>query len=173
MKRKILIIGIAIIIVAAIAGVIAWQKFFSERPVACTMEAKLCPDGSAVGRTGPKCEFALCPKEDLIQVESPRANEIISSPLIIKGKARGNWFFEASFPVVLVNWDGLIIAQGIATAKSDWMTSEFVPFEVALEFKKPASIKGVVNRGSLILKKDNPSGLPKYDDALEIPILFE
>jgi hypothetical protein len=30
-------------------------------PVACTQEAKLCPDGSAVGRTGPNCEFALCP----------------------------------------------------------------------------------------------------------------
>jgi hypothetical protein len=30
-------------------------------PVACSMEAKLCPDGSAVGRTGPNCEFAPCP----------------------------------------------------------------------------------------------------------------
>lgn len=30
-------------------------------PVACTKEAKICPDGSAVGRTGPKCEFAACP----------------------------------------------------------------------------------------------------------------
>lgn len=29
--------------------------------IACTMEAKICPDGSAVGRTGPKCEFAECP----------------------------------------------------------------------------------------------------------------
>jgi hypothetical protein len=29
--------------------------------IACTMEAKLCPDGSAVGRTGPDCEFAECP----------------------------------------------------------------------------------------------------------------
>jgi tryptophan-rich sensory protein len=28
---------------------------------ACTQEAKLCPDGSAVGRTGPNCEFAPCP----------------------------------------------------------------------------------------------------------------
>jgi hypothetical protein len=27
----------------------------------CTMEAKLCPDGSAVGRVGPNCEFAPCP----------------------------------------------------------------------------------------------------------------
>jgi len=31
-------------------------------PQACTMEAKLCPDGSAVGRTGPNCEFAPCPQ---------------------------------------------------------------------------------------------------------------
>ena len=29
--------------------------------VGCTMEAKLCPDGSVVGRGGPQCEFALCP----------------------------------------------------------------------------------------------------------------
>lgn len=30
-------------------------------PQACTAEAKICPDGSAVGRTGPNCEFAPCP----------------------------------------------------------------------------------------------------------------
>ena len=28
---------------------------------ACTQEAKICPDGSAVGRIGPDCEFAPCP----------------------------------------------------------------------------------------------------------------
>jgi hypothetical protein len=27
----------------------------------CTMDAKICPDGSAVGRSGPRCEFAACP----------------------------------------------------------------------------------------------------------------
>ena len=30
---------------------------------ACTLEAKLCPDGSAVGREGPNCEFAACPAQ--------------------------------------------------------------------------------------------------------------
>lgn len=29
--------------------------------VFCTMEAKLCPDGSYVGRSGPNCEFDPCP----------------------------------------------------------------------------------------------------------------
>lgn len=36
----------------------------STQPVACTMDAKLCADGSSVGRTGPDCAFAACPGED-------------------------------------------------------------------------------------------------------------
>ncbi len=39
----------------------AWP--FTPKEVACTMEAKLCPDGSYVGRTGPNCEFTACPGE--------------------------------------------------------------------------------------------------------------
>ncbi len=33
----------------------------SGRKVVCTMDAKICPDGSTVGRKGPNCEFAPCP----------------------------------------------------------------------------------------------------------------
>ncbi len=33
----------------------------AETDVMCTQEAKQCPDGSYVGRTGPNCEFAKCP----------------------------------------------------------------------------------------------------------------
>jgi len=33
----------------------------TPQAVACTMEAKACPDGSYVGRTGPNCEFTACP----------------------------------------------------------------------------------------------------------------
>ncbi|MDD2656045.1 MAG: Gmad2 immunoglobulin-like domain-containing protein [Patescibacteria group bacterium] len=107
--------------------------------------------------------------QDKIILDNPRPNQIITSPLTITGKARGTWFFEASFPVVLTDWDGIIIAQGIATAKSDWMTEDFVPFEATLTFQTPT----YKNNGSLILKKDNPSGLPEYDEALEIPVLFD
>ena len=38
------------------------KKSANPSPVACTMEAKQCPDGSYVGRTGPNCEFTSCPK---------------------------------------------------------------------------------------------------------------
>ena len=107
-------------------------------------------------------------KAGLIRLDSPQPGAVITSPLIVKGEARGNWFFEASFPLVLVDWDGKIIAESYAQAKDEWMMEEFVPFEGTLVFEKP--IYGV--RGALILKKDNPSGLPEHDDALEIPIMF-
>ena len=108
-------------------------------------------------------------KMDLIRIDNPRPNQEIESPLTIEGEARGTWFFEADFPVILVNWDGLIIAEGVATAQDDWMTEDFVKFKAELNFEKP----DYKNNGALILKKDNPSGLPENDDALEIPIIFK
>jgi hypothetical protein len=51
-------------------------------PVACTMEAKQCPDGSYVGRTGPKCEFSACPNAIQTQTykdwKTIRVGEIVS-----------------------------------------------------------------------------------------------
>ncbi len=32
-----------------------------DRKIFCTQEAKRCPDGTWVGRTGPNCEFSKCP----------------------------------------------------------------------------------------------------------------
>jgi len=55
-----LVIIVSIIIIAV--GVFAYyNQNLQPGSTACTEEAKLCPDGSAVGRTGPNCEFAPCP----------------------------------------------------------------------------------------------------------------
>ena len=86
--------------------------------------------------------------KDLIRIETPLPENTITSPLIIRGEARGMWFFEATFPIVLVNWDGLIIAEGYATAKNGWMTEDYVPFEAKLEFTADTTVS---NRGALIL----------------------
>ncbi len=93
---------------------------------------------------------------------------------MLEGKARGYWFFEGSFPVVLTNWDGLIIAEGFATAEGEWMTEDFVPFKGELTYTSPykAGDPDFMKRGSLILKKDNPSGLPENDDAFELTVFF-
>ncbi|MDP2691785.1 MAG: Gmad2 immunoglobulin-like domain-containing protein [bacterium] len=110
---------------------------------------------------------------ELIEISRPAPGSAISSPLKITGKARGNWYFEATFPVVLVDWDGLIIAEGYATAKDEWMTTDFVPFEATLEFTKPEDRGPQSVRSSLILQRSNPSGLPENAAALEIPITFK
>lgn len=107
-------------------------------------------------------------KTDLIRVSQPRPNDLIQSPLKITGEARGFWFFEASFPIVLNDENGEKIGFGIAKTLSDWMTEDFVPFEAEIEFQKPATKKG-----NLILEKDNPSGLPEHDDSLRLPVRFE
>lgn len=167
---------IVVLVIAGLVGYFDWKKRNAvEKPevVYCTQEAKLCSDGSYVGRSGPKCEFASCSKENLIRVFSPIANTEVAIPLLILGEARGFWFFEASFPVFLVDWDGRIIAQGIATAQDEWMTEDFVPFTAELEFQKPEFIGDFSKRGALIFKKDNPSGLPEHDDALEMPVIFK
>lgn len=144
--------------------------------VACTMDAKVCPDGSAVGRVGPNCEFAPCPEpepspeNDLIRVTAPTAQSTITSPVTITGMTRGTWFFEGSFPISIVNWDGLIIGEGVATAQGEWMTEDFVPFTASITYTIDPQTP--YNRGAIILKKDNPSGLPEHDDALEVPVMF-
>ena len=106
-------------------------------------------------------------KDNLIRVANPRPNAVVKSPLVVKGMARGTWFFEASFPVRLFNGNGEEIARGVAQAKSDWMTTEFVPFEVTLVFTMPTT-----TTGTLLLDKDNPSGLPENEDALRMPVHF-
>lgn len=62
-------VAVGLVIAALLAGIsyYYWQMrpagpFWQEQ--GCTTEAKICPDGSAVGRSGPNCEFAACPGEE-------------------------------------------------------------------------------------------------------------
>jgi len=107
-------------------------------------------------------------KSNLIFSYSPLPGATISSPLTIRGRARGTWFFEGDFPVVLLDSRHRKIAESYATAKGEWMTEDFVDFECTLKFKH--SVAG--QKGTLILRKDNPTGLSKFDDFLAIPVNF-
>lgn len=106
-------------------------------------------------------------KSDLIVVNSPKPNDEVVSPLEITGEARGNWYFEASFPIRIEDSNGNVLGTAIASAQEDWMTTEFVSFEATLSFEDSST-----TAGKIILIKDNPSGLPEYDNQLEIPVTF-
>jgi hypothetical protein len=116
-------------------------------------------------------ETATTAKEtisDQIRVTKPQPNQLIESPLMIEGEARGTWFFEATFPVKLLDASGDVIATYFAQAQGEWMTEDFVLFKAQLIFEKP-----VTDTGVLILEKDNPSGLTENDANIEIPVSFD
>lgn len=70
MTAKVIIVLLIILLITGIGFAVynaPLKKYLSgtesgyDNPRACTTEAKICPDGSSVGRTGPDCEFAACP----------------------------------------------------------------------------------------------------------------
>lgn len=101
----------------------------------------------------------------LIRVTNPQPDQDIESPIVVSGKAKGYWFFEGTFPVKLLDENGNIITQTFAQAKGDWMTEDFVEFESVLTFTVSKNQKG-----TLILEKDNPSGLPENAKEIKIPV---
>jgi hypothetical protein len=107
-------------------------------------------------------------KKDLITVDEPRPNSIIANPLSIRGQARGYWYFEADFPVRLEDESGNVLGRGIATAQGEWMTKNFVPFAAEISFSPQAA-----GQGTLILEKNNPSGIAENYDELRLPVRFE
>ena len=62
-------IAFIVVVIVISAGVFGWM-FVNQKKVpatsqpiqkTCTEEARICLDGSYIGRTGPNCEFAPCP----------------------------------------------------------------------------------------------------------------
>lgn len=57
-------IALSFLIAFIMGGLILGKNNSTDNgKVACTQEAKICPDGSSVGRSGPECEFSPCPTE--------------------------------------------------------------------------------------------------------------
>lgn len=102
-----------------------------------------------------------------VVVNFPKLNAKLSSPILIEGKAIGTWFFEASFPIKLVDENGKLIAQSIAQTKDDWMTTDYVKFDGKIGFKADTEQKAY-----LVFQKDNPSGLPEHDAEYRIPVIL-
>ena len=165
-------------LIISIILVVGVYKFYSNiynlNNNACTTEAKICPDGTAVGRSGPDCQFMPCPiatttsEKVMVQNVNIKAGDTVESPLEVSGEAIGTWYFEATFPVKIYDNNGKLLGSTPAQAQSDWMTENFVPFKVSLYFATSTTDSGI-----LILEKDNPSGLPQNAGQYEIPIHFK
>lgn len=173
---QITIIILAIIVVLAL-GTIAYLKFSTE-------DSWLCQNGQWIRHGNPSDSMPTTGCGEVINnnvndnninsvpplensnliIDFPKANDELTSPATITGSAR-TWYFEASFPVKLLDENGKEIAIVPAQAQGDWMTDQFVPFNATLEFLVDKD-----QNGTLVLMKDNPSGLAAYDEKVEIPV---
>ena len=165
----VLITLIAIILIAT--GIIFYLKFSTEN-------TWLCQNGQWIKHGNPSspmpdsgCEINTNTNINEAPIEEQKVknlniqkNDLIVSPFELKGEAR-LWYFEASFPVKLLDAKGQEIAAVPAQAQSDWMTENWVLFAATLRYYVTQD-----QNGTLILMNDNPSGLPELEEKIEIPV---
>jgi hypothetical protein len=157
------------VVAVSLVAFLAWRDY-AQRPAYVVPDYGTKPPAGAATDTPPVFDDggSAAAHSDLIRVDTPKNGDIVKSPLTITGEARGNWYFEASFPVRLEDGNGKVLAQHYAQAEGEWMTTEFVPFTSTFPFDPPTT-----PTGTLILMKDNPSGLPEHDDEIRILVRFD
>jgi hypothetical protein len=126
------------------------------------------PDGRTYAEELPIPLTYVNASADLIKVALPYPGAVTGKSFSVTGQARGTWYFEASFPIEVLDKDGKTLAMGHAEAQGEWMTENFVPFKG--DIIVPASYMGPA---TLVLHKDNPSGLPEHDASVSFPITIE
>ncbi|HVN26727.1 MAG TPA: Gmad2 immunoglobulin-like domain-containing protein [Candidatus Paceibacterota bacterium] len=150
---KALVVVLAVIIVALLGVLI----FYNPKP------ATPAP-GPSFGATS---TVALS-LDGHVAVTIPQAGASVASPVSIAGTVTGGgWFFEATFPVKVLDATGAMIGEGQARATADWMSTGTVPFSASVSFRAPATATG-----SIVFSKDNPSGDPARDESFAVPVVF-
>jgi len=156
--------GIVLILLVVIA-VLAWFLFATPAPI------QTHPPGSATTTPSTPQHPATIPTPPLDQqvvVASPAASSTVGHTFTVSGTAPGPWFFEATFPIQVRDPNDNVIGRIPANAQGEWKTNGPVTFKA--EMNVDASYSGPA---TLILMKDNPSGLPQNDDSVEIPIVIQ
>jgi hypothetical protein len=159
---KTIFIALAVALVAFAAGV-WYTREYAPTPVP---ESPIVENPTTTPET-PKPTY-MNASADKIVVDSPKPGEAVGTTFSVMGKARGNWYFEASFPLQVLSSQGSLLKEMPVQADGEWMTTEFVPFSETVTL--PPGTKGAA---TLILKNDNPSGLPENDASISIPIYIQ
>jgi len=60
-QKNILVAIAALMLLAGLVGLLNTTVVSRKKVIYCPQDAKICPDGSSVGRVGQLCEFAECP----------------------------------------------------------------------------------------------------------------
>ena len=148
------------------ACALAWTS--CQRDRSHTSERRRVESGDTTGLTTPTPPEPPAPPPKQVLVDSPERGALVTSPLRVTGKARGSWYFEAEFPIRVLNSRDEMIGTGIARAQGDWQTSDYVPFEASIVFPAPPED----TTGFVVIEKSNPSGLAQNAAESRVPVRF-
>ena len=126
------------------------------------------PDGRTFAEEIQETITYINSSADLIVVDNPFPGAVTGKSFSVIGRARGNWFFEASFPIKVLDSNGQQIAIAVAQAEGEWMTTDFVPYKADITVPET-----YIGPATLVLNKDNASGLPEHDASVSFPINIE
>lgn len=113
-------------------------------------------------------EEVLSEKGNKLVLENLKDGDIVDEGFEVKGKVSGEWFFEGTFPVRVLNEQGEIIKSLSATTQDDWRTSDLVSFTFKLDTQ--------LEQESIVVlrfEKSNPSGLEENDDYAQVTITIK
>jgi hypothetical protein len=145
------------VVVALVAIFVAGLWYASREPV----------EAPVVEQEKPVKETYMNAEPDFITVATPQPGAHVASTFTVSGQARGHWYFEASFPLEVLDANGTQLLIQPVQADGEWMTTEFVPFSTTI------TVPQYSGKATLVLHRDNASGLPEHDRSVSIPIVIQ
>lgn len=147
MKALAIVLGIIIIVLLAV--LIFYPGPAKQGPTAPVLQPVMSSDGH-------------------LAVASLHAGDLIASPLTVTGTVTGGgWFYQATFPVKVVDSDGIELGVAAAEAQANWISTGTVPFTAIIQFSVPQDATGAV-----VFSDNNPSGTSQDNLSLSIPVRF-
>lgn len=151
--NKNFIFSIVLLLIIIIGGILIWLFWPTPQtePVSCTQEAKLCPDGSLVGRTGSNCEFTECPSEN---VTLPKENPAINARFYYSsGALSDEYIADFSEDNTFIYEDGRVFANQDLNGDIHIKQCESISLEKVkelIQFFDSPFLKGLSNQGKVV-----------------------
>ena len=158
------VMWVAVLVLALVIVALAWILFATPAPAHAPTVSTSSPQAALPSSPADPA----APLHEQVVVTSPKAGATVGKSFDVSGTAPGPWYFEASFPIQVRDPEGNVLGRIPASAQGDWMVTGPVVFKAQLHLDTSYS-----GPATLILMRDNPSGLPENEDSLEVPIVIQ
>lgn len=159
----------SIVVLLVVIGGLAWKLYVThpQDPESSVVTPEAQSEEQKTTSVPVSVQESNTPLSKSVSLVFPKAGANVPASFEVTGSAPGAWFFEGSFPVQVRDESGKILASTVAHAQGEWMTEKLVQFTASV------TTNGYHGIARVVLLKDNPSGLPENEDAVEIPITIQ